>query len=312
MGEEGAKPGMEVHGNEYHDPDFEQEGAAAGLVVTHEGKSTGVHGVAAGTVAKVGDIAVDANLSAAAQDAVNKRHTQNTDAHLGTVDQDIPLSSHKLTGLSVPANAGDSIRATAKITEGNLEDAIDKKHAQAHKATHEPGGGDAMAVDAAAATGSLRTLGTGALQAAAGTHTHTLATDANGAATGAVLTGSSGTYYRAGSAIAAETYVTIASFTLACAATAHAYAAGCLCASASVAGTISIELYIANVFIASSLTLNTTATIIYVGGFKAASGNTLITLKAYNADSSSRTYYCFGPTASLYRNAYLSAGSVKI
>lgn len=38
----------------------------------------------------------------------------------------------------------------------------------AHHATHEPGGTDAMAVDAVAATGSLRTLGTGAQQAAAG------------------------------------------------------------------------------------------------------------------------------------------------
>jgi hypothetical protein len=38
----------------------------------------------------------------------------------------------------------------------------------AHKASHEPGGGDALAVDAAAATGSLRTLGTGPAQACAG------------------------------------------------------------------------------------------------------------------------------------------------
>lgn len=38
----------------------------------------------------------------------------------------------------------------------------------AHHTTHEPGGTDAMAVDAVAATGSLRTLGTGAAQAAAG------------------------------------------------------------------------------------------------------------------------------------------------
>ena len=41
-----------------------------------------------------------------------------------------------------------------------------------HHATHEPGGSDPLAVDAAAGTGSLRTLGTGALQAAAGTHAH--------------------------------------------------------------------------------------------------------------------------------------------
>lgn len=37
-----------------------------------------------------------------------------------------------------------------------------------HATTHEPGGTDVMAVDAVAATGSLRTLGTGATQAAAG------------------------------------------------------------------------------------------------------------------------------------------------
>jgi hypothetical protein len=41
-----------------------------------------------------------------------------------------------------------------------------------HNAQHEPSGGDTMAVDAAAGTGSLRTLGTGATQAAAGNHTH--------------------------------------------------------------------------------------------------------------------------------------------
>lgn len=37
-----------------------------------------------------------------------------------------------------------------------------------HQATHEPGGTDPLAVDAPAGTGSLRTLGTGAQQAAAG------------------------------------------------------------------------------------------------------------------------------------------------
>lgn len=41
-----------------------------------------------------------------------------------------------------------------------------------HHATHEPGGSDAMAVNAAATVGSLRTLGTGATQAATGNHTH--------------------------------------------------------------------------------------------------------------------------------------------
>lgn len=42
----------------------------------------------------------------------------------------------------------------------------------AHASTHDAGGGDALAIDAAAATGSLRTLGTGATQAAVGSHGH--------------------------------------------------------------------------------------------------------------------------------------------
>lgn len=43
----------------------------------------------------------------------------------------------------------------------------------AHASSHQPGGSDAMAVDAATSTGSLRTIGSGAQQAAAGNHTQT-------------------------------------------------------------------------------------------------------------------------------------------
>ncbi len=49
----------------------------------------------------------------------------------------------------------------------------DDLHAQAHATAHEPSGADTMSVDAVTGTGSLRTLGTGAQQAAAGDHTHT-------------------------------------------------------------------------------------------------------------------------------------------
>src|SRR4029077_12296348 len=41
----------------------------------------------------------------------------------------------------------------------------------AHRTTHEPGGSDALTVDAAQATGSLRTIGTGAQQAMSGSRT---------------------------------------------------------------------------------------------------------------------------------------------
>ena len=48
----------------------------------------------------------------------------------------------------------------------------DLHHAQLHAAAHQPGGGDAMAVDAATGTGSLRTIGGGAQQSASGNHSH--------------------------------------------------------------------------------------------------------------------------------------------
>lgn len=69
-------------------------------------------------------------------------------------------------------------------TAGNRPDHADlggiganDHHPQLHAAQHQPGGGDAMAVDAAAGTGSLRTLGTGGQQAAAGSHAHAALVD---------------------------------------------------------------------------------------------------------------------------------------
>jgi hypothetical protein len=83
----GGGGGMEVHGNEYHDPDFASEAS----LVSHAAAATGVHGVGAGTIAKVADIAVDGNLSAAAQDAIAKRHTQNTDKVIKDADNDTKI-----------------------------------------------------------------------------------------------------------------------------------------------------------------------------------------------------------------------------
>lgn len=73
-------------------------------------------------------------------DAVVKKHTQGTDTTLGTMTADINMNSHKLTNLAAPSAAGDSIRQTTKITEANLEDAIDKKH-KIYISTSDPSGG---------------------------------------------------------------------------------------------------------------------------------------------------------------------------
>ena len=65
-------------------------------------------------------------------------------------------------------------RAGGSGASTQLADANDL-HAQTHAASHEPSGADTMAVNAAAGTGSLRTLGSTATTAAAGNHTHPLA-----------------------------------------------------------------------------------------------------------------------------------------
>jgi hypothetical protein len=65
------------------------------------------------------------------------------------------------------------IGATATTAvAGNDSRLTNARTPTAHATTHQPGGSDAMAVDAIAGTGSLRTLGSGAQQAAAGNHIH--------------------------------------------------------------------------------------------------------------------------------------------
>lgn len=60
----------------------------------------------------------------------------------------------------------------AKVSDATLDDSSQPRTPTAHRTTHEPGGSDAMTVDAPAATGSLRTLGSGSTQAAPGDHDH--------------------------------------------------------------------------------------------------------------------------------------------
>jgi len=78
----------------------------------------------------------------AEHDHINEKTTDH-----GVVIDSVPLKDGLVDGRDVSADGA------------TLDD---------HNARHEPGGADAMAVDAAAATGSLRTIGTGALTACAG------------------------------------------------------------------------------------------------------------------------------------------------
>jgi hypothetical protein len=58
---------------------------------------------------------------------------------------DLDTDGNQIVGLGAPAANGEAIRATAKITESNLEDAVDKRHSNA-------GDHDAMAVTGAPLT----------------------------------------------------------------------------------------------------------------------------------------------------------------
>lgn len=72
-------------------------------------------------------------------------------------------ASSKLTGSQQAYGTG--VNTACEGNDGRLSDA---RTPTAHATSHQPGGGDAMAVDASAGTGSLRTIGTGALTACAG------------------------------------------------------------------------------------------------------------------------------------------------
>jgi hypothetical protein len=82
------------------------------------------------------------------------------DPHTGTIDD-------TMHGVRATANAHG--HADLSGVSAN------QHHPQLHHAAHEPAGSDAMAVDQAAATGSLRTLGSGSAQAASGDHAHAAA-----------------------------------------------------------------------------------------------------------------------------------------
>lgn len=86
------------------------------------------------------------------------------------------LGGHAHAASAITYAGGTGMSATdveAAIDELATEKANAGAAPTAHATSHQPGGSDAMAVDAVAATGSLRTLGTGAAQALPGNHSST-------------------------------------------------------------------------------------------------------------------------------------------
>ena len=96
-------------------------GAAAASA--HSALTTGVHGVGTGTVAKVGDIAVDVNLSSAAQAAISASHARQH-AITGTSDH----TSSATPGQLLKADAS-GLPIDASNTNTDVASAVSLKHA---------------------------------------------------------------------------------------------------------------------------------------------------------------------------------------
>jgi hypothetical protein len=95
---------------------LETTAGSQGKVDSHKDLSTGVHGVGAGTIAKVADIAQDSNLSSNAQDAISKRHTQNSDTDL---DSTFEATFEKVAN-KASANGYAPLDASSKVPTVNL------------------------------------------------------------------------------------------------------------------------------------------------------------------------------------------------
>lgn len=85
-----------------------------------------------------------------------------------SANRTLAVSDATTTAKGVVELATSGENAANVVVQGNDSRLSDARAPTAHATSHEPGGSDPMDVDAAAATGSLRTLGTGASQACAG------------------------------------------------------------------------------------------------------------------------------------------------
>lgn len=115
----------------YFDTLYEVLGAAA----AHSALTTGVHGVGAGTVAEVADIAVDANLSVAAQAAISAAHARShaisstsdhSDVNLAGISNDDLMQWDDPSSKWIPQSIAEIISgnslAPGPITISDVED----------------------------------------------------------------------------------------------------------------------------------------------------------------------------------------------
>ena len=167
--------------------------------------------------------------------------------------------------------------------------------------------------DGAAATPSLRTLGTAATQAAAGNHTHTLSDDITGSAVSAIaLAGSSGTGSSSYINLTTGQEVDLAAKTLIYAANSTTLAVGVYYGYNAATNSFKLRLYMGGVQVAESGYLPIDDTINIIKGTKSLVGSNecKLSVKNYNAGTQSLYWYDYSATHPL--TAAIIAGSVKL
>lgn len=114
---------------------------------------------------------VDVHGNSEASDAFAVRQLDNSNTPT-TLFQVLKNGTAKIAGVAVSTFSGAFSALTGTLSDvqhGTRGSSLHTdSHAENHASRHQPAGADAMAVDAAAGTGSLRTIGTTALSAAAG------------------------------------------------------------------------------------------------------------------------------------------------
>ena len=108
---------------------FEVSGAGAAAVSSHN-TTTGVHGVGAGTIAQVADIATNTNLSSSAQAAITASHARSH-AITSTSDHTSAITPGKL----IKAAATTGVPAEASNTDTEVAAAVTASHSNANDPT---------------------------------------------------------------------------------------------------------------------------------------------------------------------------------
>lgn len=133
---------------------------------THASLTSGAHGLA-GLLASKAD---QASLATHVADTANPHGVSKAQVGLGSTDNTAdtakPVSVAQQAALNFKIDAAEKAAPSGVASLGATSRVVQSP--KLHAVDHQPGGTDALAIDAAVATGSLRTLGTGSVQAAQG------------------------------------------------------------------------------------------------------------------------------------------------